>query len=76
MGFFPEDFCFLCLKSSIVYDYVCSLKCNGHGRPSQICFTRISLSMYCGVPVVLPCPCVPHLAGVSGHVVIPLYQSC
>lgn len=76
MDFSPEHFCSLCLKSSIDYDYVCSSKYNGHGRPSQLCFSRIRLSMYCGVPVVLPCPRVPCSAGVRGHVVIPLYQSC
>lgn len=48
MDFSPEDFCSLCLKSSIDYDYVCSLKCNGRGRPSQMCFTRMAFDVLWG----------------------------
>lgn len=56
MDFSPEDFCFLCLKNTIDYDCVCSLKYKGHGRPSQMCFTRIRLSMCwgsCSAPMPL-----------------------
>lgn len=38
-----EDLCFLCLKGSIDYAYLCCLECNCCGRPSQVRHARSDL---------------------------------
>lgn len=67
-----EDFCFLCLKGSIDYAYMCSLKCNWCGRPSKIHYTGNKPSLVLRSPIVL------CLAGEAprGLIAISLYKSC